>query len=334
MIDGHGDDIHKYGDKIVSNFSSNIYGKQDMSLLQEYLCTQLRTIHSYPEPDAYSLAEILAKKHNLYVENILISNGATEAIYLLAQAYQGSKTTILIPTFSEYEDACTINKHKLSYCDQLEDIEKDTELVWICNPNNPNGKIYNIDDLKNLVRNHPDTLFVFDQSYACFTSAEVWNVEEASKFNNVILLHSMTKQFAIPGLRLGYVTANENIISHINSFRMPWSVNVLAIEAGKFLVKKGTAYSDFGTYTKESQRLQNELKEIKELEIIPSQMHYFLCKLDTKKASDLKQYLIENHGILIRDAANFRGLNEHYFRIATQSPTENDTLIQAIKEWI
>lgn len=334
MIDGHGDDIHKYGDKIVSNFSSNIYGKQDMSLLQEYLCTQLRTIHSYPEPDAHSLAEILAEKHKINVDNVLISNGATEAIYLISQAFEGSKTTIIVPTFSEYEDACTINKHDLHYCAQPKDIEMDTDLVWICNPNNPNGKIYSLNELKDLVKSRPNTTFVFDQSYACFTNAEVWDVEDASNFKNVILLHSMTKQFAIPGLRLGYVTANENIISKINTYRMPWSVNALAIQAGKFLLENESPDSNFANYIEESNRLQSILQDVEGLEVIPSQMHYFLCKLESKKASDLKQHLIENHGILIRDASNFRGLNKHYFRIATQSRTENDALIKAIKEWI
>ena len=67
---------------------------------------------------------------------------------------------------------------------------------------------------------------------------------------------------------------------------------------------------------------------------MPTNTHFFLCKLSDKKASDLKNYLINKHGILIRDASNFRGLDEHYFRLATQSPDENDNLVEAIKEWI
>lgn len=151
MINGHGDDIHKYN--IESNFSSNIYGKQDQTLLHDYLCSKLKEIHSYPEPDAHSLVEVLATKHRVNTDNIIITNGATEAIYILAQAYRESKTAIIIPTFSEYEDACTIHKHQLSFHQTLEDIDSDTEMVWLCNPNNPNGKIYDINHLRELVKN-------------------------------------------------------------------------------------------------------------------------------------------------------------------------------------
>lgn len=334
MIDGHGDDIHKYGNKIISNFSSNIYTRQNSDTLQKYLYAKLKSIHSYPEPDAYSLTTILSDKLHISTDNILVTNGATEAIYLIAQCYRESKTAIMIPTFSEYEDACRINNHELSFYTQMQDIDKDIDTVWICNPNNPNGKIYDIDLLKSLVKSRPRTLFIFDQSYASFTNSKVWNVSESTKYENVVLLHSMTKEFAIPGLRLGYITANKQIIGKINTLKMPWSVNSLAIEAGKFSLQNREETFSIDNYIEESQYLQNELKKIEALEIIPSSMHYFLCRLKNKKASDLKNYLIEKHGILIRDASNFRGLDKHYFRIATQSRAENKQLINAIKGWI
>lgn len=334
MINGHGDDIYKHKDEIVSNFSSNIYAKQDMTALQEYLCSQLLKIHSYPEADAFSLNVMLAEQHKITSENIALTNGATEAIYLLAQAWQGSQTAIVIPTFSEYEDACTINKHQLRYYRNIDEIESDIQMLWVCNPNNPDGKIYDIKDLQFIVEMHPDVLFVFDQSYASFTEAEVWDVKEASHYLNVILLHSMTKQYVIPGLRLGYITAHESLIEKVNAFQMPWSVNVLAVEAGKFLLKNTPEEIDIKSYLQEAKNLQKTLNAIEGLQVIGSPMHYFLCKLENKKASDLKQWLIEQHGILIRDASNFRGLDAHYFRIATQSAEENKKLIKAIKEWI
>lgn len=334
MINGHGDDIYKHKDEIVSNFSSNIYAKQDMTALQEYLCSQLLKIHSYPEADAFSLNVMLAEQHKISSENIALTNGATEAIYLLAQAWQGSQTAIVIPTFSEYEDACTINKHQLRYYRNIDEIEYDIQMLWVCNPNNPDGKIYDIKHLQSIVERHPDVLFVFDQSYASFTEAEVWDVKEASRYPNVILLHSMTKQYVIPGLRLGYITAHESLIKKVNAFQMPWSVNVLAVEAGKFLLKNTPEEIDIKSYLKEAKNLQKTLNAIEGLQVLSSPMHYFLCRLENKRASDLKQWLIEQHGILIRDASNFRGLDAHYFRIATQSTEENKKLIKAIKEWI
>lgn len=115
---------------------------------------------------------------------------------------------------------------------------------------------------------------------------------------------------------------------------MPWSVNTLAIEGGKYLIDNDSEQINIEEYLSESKRLQCKLANIQGLEVVSSPTHYFLCRLKDKKASDLKQWLIEKYGILIRDASNFRGLNEHYFRIATQSPDENEQLIKALKGWI
>lgn len=333
MIEGHGDDIYSYNKEIISNFSSNVYGRQDMSALDEHLQRNIQIIHSYPEPDAKSLAQLIAKKSNVSIDNVCITNGATDAIYLIAQAFANSKTAVIIPTFSEYEDACRIHNHKLSFYEKLDDITVDKQLVWLCNPNNPNGYVYDKDFLKDFIKQHPDTYFVFDQSYEYFTDKPVMKINEAIAFKNVILLHSMTKEYAIPGLRLGYMTAHADALSLISKFRMPWSVNQLAIEAGKFLLQNDIKTIDITDYLEETRRLQEELSKISELEVFPSNTHFFLCRLKVRKASELKTYLIDHFGILIRDASNFRGLNEHYFRIAAQSLQENDTLVNAIRKW-
>lgn len=334
MIEGHGDDIYSYSKEIISNFSSNVFGRQDMSALDEHLQENIHSIHSYPEPDARSLARLIADKNDVSISNVCITNGATDAIYLIAQAFANKKTAVIIPTFSEYEDACRIHGHNLSFYERPDDISANIQLVWLCNPNNPNGYVYDKDLLENIVRRHPDTYFVFDQSYEYFTDKPVMTIDEAISYKNVIQLHSMTKEYAIPGLRLGYITAHADTLNLISKFRMPWSVNQLAIEAGRFLLQNDIKAIDITDYLEETRRLQNELSKINELEILPSNTHFFLCRLKSRKASELKTFLIEHYGILIRDASNFRGLNEHYFRIAAQSAKENNTLVNAIRKWI
>lgn len=115
---------------------------------------------------------------------------------------------------------------------------------------------------------------------------------------------------------------------------MPWSVNSLAVEAGKFLVENPSTLLNIKDYLQETRRLQESLSRIAGLIVYPTGTHFFLCRLEHKKAAGLKHWLIKNHGILIRDAANFRGLDEHYFRLATQSADENDALVKTIREWI
>lgn len=112
MIEGHGDDIYKYGD-IRMNFSSNIYSHADLSGLYGHLKEHLHLISSYPEPQPYKLRNCLAERHGVEPESVLVTNGATEAIYLIAQAFRnGVQNTgrtpsfyVKNPTFSEYEDA-------------------------------------------------------------------------------------------------------------------------------------------------------------------------------------------------------------------------------------
>lgn len=334
MINGHGDDIYSQDKRIVSNFSSNVYGRQDMSALDEYLRSHINLIHSYPEPDAASLAKLLAAKDNLLCENVLVTNGATEAIYLIAQAFQEKESTVIYPTFSEYADACSANNHDIIWASSLDKVGREAELVWLCNPNNPTGEAFDKDRLKNFIESNPNQYIIIDQSYEYFTTKELFSSSEAVKYKNVVLLHSMTKRYAVPGLRLGYITAHQDVLSHIRKYCMPWSVNALAIEAGKYLLKEAVNALDISSYLEETQRLQQELKKITHLTVFPTDTHFFLCKLESLKAADLKLFLVEEYGILIRDAANFYGLDESWFRIATQSAEENNMLVKAVREWI
>ena len=335
MIEGHGDDLYKYGKKIVSNFSSNVYNRIDHSGLYQRLNERLSTICSYPEPMPYSLESEIARRYSLTPRQVCVTNGATEAIYLIAQVFQGRISAVLGPTFSEYADACRVHRHKVKPFYSLDALPEDAELVWICNPNNPTGEVRNKEDLKALVDSHPDKLFIFDQSYEYFTLKSLLGIKEAASFPNVILLHSMTKQYAIPGLRVGYFTASEGLTDDVRCRRMPWSVNSLAIEAAKYLLEEGDGISaDIPQLLAERERLTNLLLATGMLEIWPTDTHYMLIKLRMGKAADLKDFLAVNHGILIRDASNFEGLDERFFRIATQTPEENDKLVKAISEWM
>ena len=335
MIEGHGDDLYKYGKKIVSNFSSNVYNRIDHSGLYQRLNERLSTICSYPEPMPYSLESEIALRYSLTPRQVCVTNGATEAIYLIAQVFQGRISAVLGPTFSEYADACRVHRHKVKPFYSLDALPEDAELVWICNPNNPTGEVRNKEDLKALVDSHPDKLFIFDQSYEYFTLKSLLGIKEAASFPNVILLHSMTKQYAIPGLRVGYFTASEGLTDDVRCRRMPWSVNSLAIEAAKYLLEEGDGISaDIPQLLAERERLTNLLLATGMLEIWPTDTHYMLIKLRMGKAAALKDFLAVNHGILIRDASNFEGLDERFFRIATQTPEENDKLVKAISEWM
>lgn len=335
MIDGHGDDSYKYDKEIVSNFSSNVFNRVNLSGLKAHLCECMSSISSYPEPEPYSLEKHLAEVHQIRPESVCVTNGATEAIYLIAQLFQNSVSTIIVPTFSEYADACRMHHHKVVELKDWQGIRRNSNIVWLCNPNNPTGQVFDKQALVDLIISRPQTTFIIDQSYEYFTEKELLSARKAVKYANVMLLHSMTKRYAIPGLRLGYVTAHPLLLRKLRKQRMPWSVNQLAMEAGHYLLDTNL-FNDINipAYLKEKQCLESKLSAIDALTVLPSDVHFMLVKLNKGIAAHLKEYLANEYGILIRDASNFTGLNESYFRIATQTREENEKLVEAIKLWL
>ena len=119
MIDGHGDDSYKYSRPITANFSSNVYSKVNLSRLKAHLCECIGEIGNYPEPEPYTLEARIASRCQLPSGAVCVTNGATEAIYLIAQTFRGTNTAILQPTFSEYADACRMHGHRVSSLYQL-----------------------------------------------------------------------------------------------------------------------------------------------------------------------------------------------------------------------
>ena len=149
---------------------------------------------------------------------------------------------------------------------------------------------------------------------------------------NLIQIHSLTKTYCVPGLRLGYITANAELIRHLRSFMRPWSVSSLSIEAGKFLLQDNLFRCE--PDLNEAQRLRDMLQQIDGVLTQETKTNFMLCQLEEGNAARLKDYLAREHHMLIRNASNFRGLTQRHFRIAAQTPRENDALVAAIKQYM
>ena len=315
MLYGHGDDIYQYGD-IRMNFSSNICGQADMQGLKAHLASRLDLVNNYPEPEAWSLERMIAERHGMEPSQIIVTSGATEAIYLIAQAFP-YQVEIPNPTFSEYEDACTMFPRT----------DTGHRMLWLCNPNNPTGEVWDEDVVRTLAQRH--RWLVVDQSYEDYTDQFVMNPRLAALTPYMIQIHSLTKTYGIPGLRLGYITAHASLTEHLRRFLRPWSVNALAVEAGKYLLQHGLRLKPD---LREARRLAQMLRSVENVSVYESSTNFMLCEIHPCTAAELKDYLAKEHGMLIRDASNFKGLSPHHFRIAAQSPTENDALVEAIKQ--
>ena len=336
MIFGHGDDAYRYGEQIKTDFSSNIYYGADLSGLQAHLASRFGIVAHYPEPEPVSVERILANKLGVPEDTIMVTSGATEAIYLIAQLYSGWASIIPQPTFTEYEDACKLYNHLLSYnADDELDVLPDDRIYWLCNPNNPTGNVVNHQLIRHIIRQHPRYLYVIDQSYQDYTLSPMLQPCDMTDCYNVMLVHSLSKRYCIPGLRLGYIFSSPIIIDRLRQIRQPWTVNAIAIEAGKYLLENDPKMvPDLHAYLLEAQRLRQQLSAVDGLMVMVTAAHFMLVNIDQGDTLDLKQWLIDNKGILIRDASNFRGLDNHCFRVTSRSPEENDFLVEALKEYI
>ena len=318
MINGHGDDAYKYKD-IRIDFSSNICAHGSHEALMAHLAARPDLPDHYPEPEAWSLERMIAERHDIDPACVIVTSGATEAIYLIAHAFR-YRPVIPQPTFSEYADAC-----------EMAGVEEGgREVMWLCNPNNPTGEVYDQLYIDRMMAEHD--LLVLDQSYEGYTDAPVMTPRWGCRTASSIQIHSMTKMYGVPGLRLGYITAHEQLTEQLRRYLRPWSVSALAVEAGKYLLlhEELLCQPDLA----EARRLRDALLQLPGISVAPTQTNFMLCNLAHGTAALLKEYLATQHGILIRDASNFRGLTPQHFRIAAQSPVENEALISAISHFL
>lgn len=333
MIQGHGDDVYNSPGKIRANFSTNVWYGADPQPLQRLLREKAEVVLHYPEPDARSFRQAVAAYHKLEPAQVIAGNGATELFYLVAHAFAGGGTVLPVPSFTEYEDACALYDHRLIFIRKTEcnAIPSEARLMFICNPNNPDGYVWKEEEIRALLEGYPEMTLVVDESFIHFAPEAVSACRFLSDYPNLLVVRSMTKSYAIPGLRLGYMLGEAGLIDFITCFKQPWTVNALAIEMGKYLLQQGDRLlPDARLLRGRQKRFSAAVAELSAFRPQPSATSFFLIETDYPAAA-LKQYLLEQHGLLIRDASNFRGLNPHYFRVNTLTEEKNNWLIDALR---
>lgn len=331
MLHGHGDDGYRYPHAIRADFSTNVWYGGEPDGLKDYLFDRWSRVNRYPEVAAERLADQMAVRKGLLPGQVLVHNGTAESIYLLAQAFAGAGTTIVCPSFSEYEDACRLHGHQLTFL-PWEDLDtfSGSRLLFLCHPNNPTGRT--LPSLVPFLERFPETLFVIDEAFIDFTDQISTALPLLTRHDNLLILRSMTKTYAIPGLRLGYVAGQTQVLDRLREIRPPWTVNTLALEAGYYLLDQPAPFS-LEALLADRNDFMRMLGGIPDLIVHPTDTHFFLCETKKGTAAGLKAWLLEQHGLLIRDAGNFRGLSPAHFRLATLDSTRNQWLAEALRLW-
>ena len=356
MIIGHGGNIRNLAKKLdctaddIIDMSSNLNPLGPPETIETVICDNLVKIQSLPEPDAITMRKGFARFHDIDPDTVVAGNGTTWFIYTIPQALGSKKVLIAGPTYSDYKDACLMHDIPFEHCiaqaqelfrpdtDAISRMAHSADLVFICNPNNPTGSLIPREKLDYLVKKHEGTVFIIDESYLPFVDgANDISMVSETRYDNLIVLSSMSKIFRIPGLRTGFLTANPAIVEKIMGYYQPWSVNSLAQAVIEHIFKHPERIEPFYQKTrdyikKEKQVFLKKLGNVQGLELLDSCTYFILARLTGEKKSAEFCEQIGRQKILVRDCSNFFGLSDQYVRFSLKKRTINERLADLIKK--
>ncbi len=354
MIHGHGGNIYDLARRLgcrpedIVDMSSNVNPLGPPPGLMAHLQEHLELITRLPEVDAAGAAAAFARRHSVAPERVIGANGTTQFIHILPRVLGTRRAAILGPTYADYTDACRLNGVLWEdvLCEAAADfvpepgaldraLRAGADTVFICNPNNPTGVLIPAGELTALCRRHPDARFVVDESYLPFVREGEADSLMASGLPNLVVLSSMSKIFRVPGLRIGFAVAPENIGRILRPHILPWSLNALAQAAVTYLMTREPEISDFIRATQdflaaERDRLRRHLRGEAHFNLFTSTTSFVLVGLGGGLAAESLCAALADQRVLIRDCSNFRGLSNRYVRISLKTPEANRTLAERL----
>lgn len=342
----HGGDIVgfelKYGKKPL-DFSANISPLGICDGIKNKIIANLDTFCEYPDPFCREMIDAISYFENVSKDTIICGNGAADLIFRLCYSLKPKKALILAPTFSEYEHAlksidCEIEYFYLKKEEQFEvnidilkQIKSDIDIVFICQPNNPTGKIIEKNNMSKILEKciKNGVFLVVDECFIDF-------IEENEKFSmknedksNIFILKAFTKMYALAGLRVGYgICYNKKLLKDMNTKFQPWSVSkiaqISAIQATKecLYVKKVLELIRI-----EKIYIENEFEKLG-IYYIKSEANFILFFIEQEKFFEK----MAKNGILLRDCSDYIGLSKGYYRVAIKKHSDNVKLIEILKK--
>lgn len=287
-------------------------------------------LEDYPDGDCLALREALAREFGVPAENILVSSGSNEAIYIIASYAAARENLILQPVYGEYKKALDGYGARTRNIFSLAEAEGARgAIVWLCNPCNPTGALISGAELDAAAERNPETIFIIDEAYRDF----VWTEElpRAPKIlPNVVRLRSLTKIYDLCGARIGALVSHESAVEKIKARQPEWSVSGLAQQAALWRAGDETLKARTREYyAREIPRLTAALREAG-FAVRPTCANFFL--VEAPDDEDFIRFMLER-GIVVRHTRNFAGLDGKFVRIAARTKDEDDLLIEAAREY-
>lgn len=332
--------------KEILDFSANINPLGFPEWLRPFLHSKIEDLISYPDPNYTSLKNKIHSKYQICSDQIVIGNGASELILQIPSVVQADYALIAVPCYSGYKEAVSLQKipcieiilkeekqFRLDI-DEVRDVLKSKinqkVLIFLGHPNNPTGITLDKIEILKLTQEFQNSIFVIDESFIHFCPKGSSFLKDRTK--NMILIQSMTKILALPGLRIGICYASSSICSNISKKLPTWNVNSLAAS----VYEKAIDDEDYIKNSKQNiqvwkEKLIYNLSNLEFLNPFPSDTNFMLIKiLDNRNISNLVQELLLKYKIAVRNCENFSGLSKNFIRIAVRIPEENEKIIDAL----
>lgn len=352
----HGGDIYSLAEQGIKeedilDFSANINPLGMPEKVRKAAVKALEQCSCYPDPLCRKLRQAVAEKEQVPEEFLIFGNGAADLIFRLAAAVKPKKALVPIPSFAEYEEALTAVGCRTEHFYLQEDkdfvvddtfcrvLTEEVQMIFLCNPNNPTGQLIQPELLKKILQRCKEKkiLAVVDECFIDFVeNPKKTGIKDLIFGNNeLFVLRAFTKNYAMPGIRLGYgICGNTKLLEKLSRAGQPWSVSRIAQEAGIAALKED-AYLEKSRQLvfRERQLLQEGLSRLG-YRVFPPGANYIFFKLEKRKDPLYHKNLgkdLRKEGILIRDCSNYAGLEEGYFRIAVRTGAENERLLAALE---
>jgi threonine-phosphate decarboxylase len=336
----HGGDIYGHTG-VALDFSVNTNPLGMPEGVKRALATHIADWERYPDPRCRALTAALAAHHGVQPDCVLCGNGAADLIFRICAGLKPRRALALAPTFSEYERSVSLfggetrefplsERNGFMLTDRiLETLSPDVAMVFLCNPNNPTGRLADPALLRRVAARCEDQsiYLVLDECFIDFTDGESM-LSLLREYPHLIILRAFTKLYAMAGLRLGYLLcADAALLAEIGRFAQTWSVSIPAQAAGLAALNAvGWAEQTRRLVREERAFMAQALAELG-LTVLPSDGNFLLVKSGTPLYEPLLQ-----RGVLVRDCANFTGLDERYIRIGLKTRDKNTALLHALSE--
>ncbi len=343
LSDRHGGNLRKLSllagipPEEILDFSANINPLGPPEWLRAAVSRSVEYSVHYPDPESTSLISAAAARYGISCDEIVAGNGSTELLYIVPRACRAKRAVIPVPSYADYGRSCALagipavkiflpeERWFRPDTESLDAALEENDLVFIGQPNNPTGISWNADSIRELALRNPSVTFVADEAFADF--AEDMDRLTAGRPANLIVLLSLTKFFAVPGLRLGLAAADPVLAGRIRGLMPPWSVNSVAQAVGeKALLDRDYAARTRSFMKSAREKLHSDLESIGRITVYPGEANFLLVRIDSGPEAPVMAGKLLKKGIAVRVCDNFEGLDGRFFRVAVRTESENARL--------